>query len=90
MINKIGNTARSDIKKIVKSWIDNGLWGVRIYAAACLGTTDNVTISECNVRIISDIFRYGRQLGITDRDILANNVASSIIMRMEEMAKYDD
>ena len=90
MINKIGFTSRNDIKKIVKSWVENGMWGVRIYAAACLGTTVNVTISERNVMIISDIFRHSRQMRITDVELLINNVSSAIIMRMEEMSRYDD
>ena len=87
MINRITYSARDDIKKIVKDYVENGLWGVRIYSAACLGTTTKITICERNVRILSDIFRYARNMGITDRDVLAKNLAASIIMRMEEMAR---
>ena len=89
MINRIPYSSRDDIKKLVNSYVENGMWGVRIYAAACLGTTNKITICERNVRILSDIFRYSRNMGITDRDVLAKNLAASIIMRMEEMARYD-
>lgn len=90
MINKIGLTARNDIRKIVRSWVEEGMFATRIYAAACLGTVRNINICETNVMIIEDIFRYSRQLGIIDVDVLTRNVASYIIMRMEEMARYDD
>ena len=89
MINRINNTARNDIKKIVKSWVENGLWDVRIYAAACLGTVRNVTICETNVKLIEDIFRYGRQMEITDREVLVKSIASCVIMKMEELARYE-
>lgn len=89
MIKKINTVARDDIEKIVKNCVENGLWGVRIYAAACLGTTRNVTICETNVKLIEDIFRYGRQMGITDREALAKSIASCVIMKMEELARYE-
>lgn len=89
MINKIGNTARNDIKTIVKSWVDNGLWATRIYAAACLGTVTNINLCETNVMLIEDIFRYGRQMEITDREVLAKSIAACVIMKMEELARYD-
>lgn len=89
MINKIGSAARNDIKKIVNNCVENGLWDVRIYAAACLGTTRNVTICETNVKLIEDIFRYGRQMEIIDREVLAKSIASCVIMKMEELARYE-
>lgn len=89
MINRIGNTARDDIKKIVKNYVENGLWATRIYAAACLGTVTNINICETNVMLIEDIFRYGRQMEITDRDLLAKSIASCVIMKMEELARYE-
>ena len=87
MIDRINATARNDIKKIVNSYVENGLWCERIYAAACLGATDKITICERNVRTIYEILRYARIMDTTDRNVLAKNLAASIIMRMEEMAR---